>query len=185
MWWALSTRRAGQSQALIDIQLHVVCCELPYSRKYWRGIKFGGLAVWFATAKLKSANISYLHIYVWRSLTEPPNLNSPIFLQWRFRAKPPNLITANISSYTVVMFIDLGTHFHGCTCTKILYNGNFSRGINFHVCRGRLAFNRHLQKLGAFCENSTGVNNSFVTTVDASVKKFNPTEKNLLHCKYW
>ena len=41
--------------------------------------KFGGelnLAVWrsaFATAKLKSAKISYLRIYVWRSRTEPPN----------------------------------------------------------------------------------------------------------------
>ena len=36
---------------------------IPYSRKIWRGIKFGGelnLAVWrstFATAKLKCANI--------------------------------------------------------------------------------------------------------------------------------
>ena len=38
------------------------------------GFKFGGLAVLFATAKLKPANISYLHIYVWRSLSEPPNL---------------------------------------------------------------------------------------------------------------
>ena len=50
--------------------------------------KFGGelnLAVWqstFATAKLKSANISYLHIYVWQFLTKPPNLNMPIFFQW-------------------------------------------------------------------------------------------------------
>ena len=28
-------------------------------------------------------------------------LNPPIFLQWRFRAQPPNLIPANISGYTV------------------------------------------------------------------------------------
>ena len=32
------------------------CKEVPYSRKYWRGIKFGGLAVCEQTAKLKSAN---------------------------------------------------------------------------------------------------------------------------------
>ena len=70
--------------------------------------KFGGelnLAVWrsvFATAKLKSANISYLHMYVWRSLTEQPNL---IFLQWRFGAHPPNLIPANISGYTVFTLV--------------------------------------------------------------------------------
>ena len=34
---------------------------IPYSWKIWRGIKFGGLAVCLATAKLKFANISYLH----------------------------------------------------------------------------------------------------------------------------
>ena len=56
---------------------------IPYSRKIWRGIKFGGLAVYniITTAKLKSAKISYSYIlYVWRSRTEPPNLNPPIFL---------------------------------------------------------------------------------------------------------
>ena len=69
--------------------------------------KFGrelNLVVWwstFATAKLKSANISYLHVYVWWSLTELPNLNLPIFLQWRFGVQLPNLIPANISGYTV------------------------------------------------------------------------------------
>ena len=30
--------------------------NIPYSRKIWRGIKFGGLAVCLRTAKLKSAN---------------------------------------------------------------------------------------------------------------------------------
>ena len=50
-----------------------------YSRKIWRRIKFGSLAVYITTAKLKSAKISYSHIYVWRSRTEPPNLNPPIF----------------------------------------------------------------------------------------------------------
>ena len=48
---------------------------IQYSWKIWRGIKFGGLAVYITTAKLKSAKISYLHIYVWRSRTKPPNLN--------------------------------------------------------------------------------------------------------------
>ena len=64
----------------ISVFLHVLC--IPYSQKIWWGIKFGGLAVRLATAKLKSANISYLHIYVWQSRTEPPNLNPPMFLQW-------------------------------------------------------------------------------------------------------
>ena len=53
---------------------------IPYSRKIWWGIKFGGLAV-YIKIKLKSAKISYSHIYVWRSRTKPPSLNLPIFLQ--------------------------------------------------------------------------------------------------------
>ena len=63
--------------------------------------KFGGEL----TAKLKSTNISYLHIYIWWSLTEPPNLNPPIFLQWRYRVQSPNLIPTNISGYTVYMYL--------------------------------------------------------------------------------
>ena len=56
---------------------------IPYSRQIWQRIKFGGLVVYITTAKLKSAEISYSHIYmyIWRSHTEPPNLNPPIFLQ--------------------------------------------------------------------------------------------------------
>ena len=76
--------------------------EKPYSWKIWWGItcKFGSLAV-LVTAKLKIR--SYLHIYVWRSLSKPPNLNPPIFLKWRFGVEPPNLIPANISGYTVIV----------------------------------------------------------------------------------
>ena len=33
--------------------------HIPYSQKIWRGIKFGGLAVWVETAKLKSTNIIF------------------------------------------------------------------------------------------------------------------------------
>ena len=73
-------------------------CDYDGQLKYRKAGKFGGLAV-YATAKLKIC--SYLHIYAWWSLTEPPNLNLPIFLKWRFGAEPPNLIPANISSYTV------------------------------------------------------------------------------------
>ena len=85
--------------------------------------KFGrelNLAVWrsaFATAKLKSTNISYLHIYVWRSLTEPPTLNLPIFLQWQFWAQLPNLIPAIISSYMVYSVYSKVTKF--CTVLTI------------------------------------------------------------------
>ena len=79
--------------------------DLPYSRKIWRWLKFGSLAVCVMTAKLKSANISVLTLYVYiRRMTipyGPPNLNLPMFLFRRLWTKPPNLKTANISGYTV------------------------------------------------------------------------------------
>ena len=69
--------------------------------------KFGGelnLAVWRsarATAKLKSAKISYSNIYVWQSCTKPPNLNPPIRLQWQSGSQPPNLIPQWLISGTI------------------------------------------------------------------------------------
>ena len=51
------------------IKLRPKLSKLPYSQKIWRGIKFGSLAVYVTTAKLKSAKISkshiYMYIYVW------------------------------------------------------------------------------------------------------------------------
>ena len=40
-------------------------CSIPYSQKFWQGIKFGGLVVYIATAKLKFTKTSYSHIYIW------------------------------------------------------------------------------------------------------------------------
>ena len=56
---------------------------IPYSRKIWRRIKFGDLAVYITTAKFKFANILVIV----------------------FGAQPPNLIPANISSYTVIIIM--------------------------------------------------------------------------------
>ena len=77
--------------------LHSLYCNtsilnVPYSRKYWRGLKFGGLAADKATVKLKFANISYTRLYVWRYHTEPP-----IFLLRQLKTKPPNLKTTNMA----------------------------------------------------------------------------------------
>ena len=74
---------------------------IPYSWKIWRGIKFGGLAVCLSTAKLKSAKLFSTCMYVRWYHTIPPNLNPPIVWNTSFGAKLPNLMTANISSYTV------------------------------------------------------------------------------------
>ena len=38
---------------------------IPYSWKIWQGIKFGGLAVYLVTVKLKFTNILYVYTYVW------------------------------------------------------------------------------------------------------------------------
>ena len=66
-----------------------IVCMIPYSRKYWWGLKFGSLAAGEATVKLKSTNISYTQIYVWQYRTEPPNLNPPIFLFQPLKTKSP------------------------------------------------------------------------------------------------
>ena len=85
--------------------------KLPYSQKIWRGIKFGGfrrnrqikirqnlyrmhvcMAILFQTAKFKSANT-------------------------QFGGKPPNLMTANISGYTV--FLHLVVHVAYCWSQSI------------------------------------------------------------------
>ena len=52
------------------------CIHILYSRKIWWGIKFGNLTVYITTAKLKSAKIFYLHIYVWRSRTQTAKFKS-------------------------------------------------------------------------------------------------------------
>ena len=52
----------------------LILIYIPYSRKIWRGIKFGGLVVYITTAKLKSTKLFYSHIYIWRSRTELPSL---------------------------------------------------------------------------------------------------------------
>ncbi|MCG8625802.1 MAG: hypothetical protein MJE68_27875 [Proteobacteria bacterium] len=48
--------------------------ELLYSWKIWWGIKFGDLAVYITTTKLKFAKISYSHVRM-AIRTELPNLN--------------------------------------------------------------------------------------------------------------
>ena len=78
----LSLLSSSQSQTP-SLRLRHRIYTLPYSWKFWWGIKFGGLVVYVTTAKLKSAKnilLAYI-IYVWRSCTKPPNLNWLIFLQ--------------------------------------------------------------------------------------------------------
>ena len=54
-----------------------------------------------STAKLnKICQFCSVCMYVWQYHTIPPNLNLPIVL---FGAKPPKLMTANISGYTVLV----------------------------------------------------------------------------------
>ena len=62
-------------------------CLLPYSRKIC-----GGLAVHATTAKLKSANISRLHVYVYNTYDDTL-LNHQIFIRqyFYFGGSGPNL----------------------------------------------------------------------------------------------
>ena len=49
---------------LLPFSLPSLSCYIWYSRKVWWGIKSGSLVVYPATTKLKSTNISYLHIII-------------------------------------------------------------------------------------------------------------------------
>ena len=61
--------------------------------------KFGGLAVLGETAKLKSAKIYTICMYVCMAiLFQTAKFN---FANAQFGGKPPNLMTANISGYTI------------------------------------------------------------------------------------
>ena len=71
----------------------------PIARKFGRELN---LAVCVKTAKLKSAKFFYVCMYVWRYRTIPPNLIPILVLKTSFWAKPPHLMTANISGYTVI-----------------------------------------------------------------------------------
>ena len=73
-----------------------------YSRKIWWGIKFGGLVIYSNNSQIKIHQISYSHRYIWQSRNELPTLNPPIRLQWQFWSQLSNLISVNISGYTVI-----------------------------------------------------------------------------------
>ena len=98
--------------------------SIPYSRKYWRSIKFGG---WPGKrpSNLNPSNFkcdlrvnhaptirdlhscararTYVLFYACGICMEvPPNLNLPICLFRRLGTKPPNLKIANISGYTII-----------------------------------------------------------------------------------
>ena len=57
--WGLDFLRLLVRMILVQQQYYNIYFIVPYSRKYWRGIKFGGLMVCEQTAKLKSANYIY------------------------------------------------------------------------------------------------------------------------------
>ena len=62
------TNQASKNINIIVIIIAMLECDIPYRWKIW----------WFGSLPLLLPN--YLHIYIWWSLTEPPNLNLPIFL---------------------------------------------------------------------------------------------------------
>ena len=66
--------------------------------------KFGGLAVYITTAKLKSAKISYSHII---RMAIPYRTAKFKSANIRFGAQPPNLMPANISGYTVYIYLSI------------------------------------------------------------------------------
>ena len=66
----MGCKEAGASRIIaVDINPDkwpkgIQTCNVPYSRKIWQGIIFGGLTVYITTTKLKFAKISYSHIII-------------------------------------------------------------------------------------------------------------------------
>ena len=77
--------------------------DTPYSRKIWRGIKFGSLAVYLCNRHIKIHQYFILAycIYIWQSLTKSP------------KAQLPNIIPANIIFSYIVYYYNL-------TCSSLL-----------------------------------------------------------------
>ena len=65
--------------------------------------KFGGLADCLSNRQIKICHNFLLayNLYIWRSCTEPLNLNPLIRFRWQFVTQLPNLIPTNISGYMV------------------------------------------------------------------------------------
>ena len=97
---------AGYSKLLVSEYTEVVASVdnvILYSWKYWRGIKFGGLAVCEQTTKLKSANFEFFR---------------------RFSRNPPNIIPANISGYTVCQYKFISYMYCLCILLHCLASGD-------------------------------------------------------------
>ena len=76
--------------------------KIPYSRKIWRGIKVGGLAVRAYNRQIKARQY-FLHAYIRMAILyrtakfKSANISLELIL-----GDPPNLISAKFSGYTVV-----------------------------------------------------------------------------------
>ena len=72
--------------------------RIPYSRKYWRGIKFGGLR---ADRQIKIRQFLFSRNLV------GGDAKSANFDFRRFSRNPPNIIPANISGYMVYTYLHI------------------------------------------------------------------------------
>ena len=81
------------------VSLCKLCTSLPNSQKIWRGIKFGGLVVFRRNRQIKiRQNLYRVHVCM-AILFQTAKFKSA---NTQFGGKPPNLMTANISGYTVL-----------------------------------------------------------------------------------
>ena len=91
------TKHHNPHTVLLHVRQMTWTTPTQYYRKIWQ---FGSLAL-----QLTNYNISHLHMNMQKSITKRLNLHPPIFLQWWFGARLPNLITANISGYIMVLIL--------------------------------------------------------------------------------
>ena len=80
--------------------------KFPYSQKIWREIKFGGLVVYITSAKLKIRQ-NFLLTYIRAAIPyRTAKFKSTNILAIAIWAQMPNLISANISGYTIIIIMN-------------------------------------------------------------------------------
>ena len=92
IWWKMQSGCMPKERSpsplvtqILDLQILQFCPDDRLTTYHIAG-KFGGELNWrfgclYYNRQIKIRQTFYSHIYVWRSRTETPNLNPPIFLQ--------------------------------------------------------------------------------------------------------
>ena len=111
LWTAVRASKGLRSSSTSDSIMYVQMYTgkyIPYSRKYWRGIIFGGLADFLSHCQYLICQYCVNCVYSRRrrgDRTVTAKFTSANCNFFPFSSNPPNIIPTNISGYTVVHYV--------------------------------------------------------------------------------